>query len=147
MAFSPSTLLELRQELEGLNQLKAGVEARIRAIEALLTPFDVGQAGLPFQPEGGTNGMIRVVPSRAIRVREVDDQSFVSTGLRAAILDTLKRHGANRAPDVAKMLTMQGFNNDSKTPLNTRVYNDLWRMSQKGLVTSDDGVFSLKEGK
>lgn len=41
------------------------------------------------------------------------------------------------------MLADSGFANASKTPLAIRVYNDLWRLSQKGVVRSDDGVFKM----
>ena len=35
-------------------------------------------------------------------------------------------------------------NHESKTPLPTRVYNDLWRMSNNGQVVNENGVFRLK---
>ncbi len=142
MSLSPSTVLDLRKELEGLNRIRTHAEARIKAIEAILVPFDMGPATLPFSPSEGTNGS-----GHRPKVRDVADPSFVSTGLRAAILDSLKRRGTGRAADVSKMLVMQGFKNDSPTPLTTRVYNDLWRLSQKGVVDSKDGVFTLKESR
>lgn len=50
-----------------------------------------------------------------------------------------------RAPAVAKKLAAEGFQNDSKTKLPVRVYNDLWRMIEPGIVVNKDGVFRLKE--
>lgn len=50
-----------------------------------------------------------------------------------------------RATQVAKILEATGFQNDSTTALKTRVYNDLWRMREPGIVENKDGVFSLTE--
>jgi hypothetical protein len=139
MPLSLSTLSEIRTELANLHQLKVAIDERTRALEAILVPLDLGQVALPFL-QHGDNG--RTVESTT--AREATPPPSANTGLRAAILDELRKHGPRRAPEVAKRLAAKGFTNDSSTPLSTRVYNDLWRMSQKGVVTSRDGVFELK---
>jgi hypothetical protein len=141
MPFSKSTLDELRTELTGLHQLKAKIDARVAAIESVLTPFDF-QGALPFASPNGKHGTSSALPQTP---KAEDRNPYANTGLRAAILDVLRTHGAQRAPDVAEILVRQGFKDDSSTPLPTRVYNDLWRLGQKdGTVVNESGVFRVK---
>lgn len=143
MPLSDSTLNEIRNELVGLHQVQAQVNDRIKALEAILTPLDLGQGALPFQRvQGGTipSGS-KVFPPSVTQT----PSPYAGTGLRAAILDILRTLGPMRSPQVAKALGRLDFKNDSKTPLPTRVYNDLWRMSQKGTVLNDNGVFSVRK--
>jgi hypothetical protein len=141
MSLSPSPILDLRKERERQHAIKVAAETRMAAIDAVLGA-DGEQVSLPLN--GG-----QTQPVRTIRIRPEPHgvSSSANNGLRAAILDALKRNGGSgRARDVARQLDAQGFANNSKTALNVRVYNDLWRLSQTGAVTSNDGVFSLKEG-
>lgn len=140
MPLSRAFLDELQLELKGLHQLKVKIDERIRAIEAFMVPLDLGQVALPFlQGDNGHNAEHQPVQSR-----DATAGSSANNGLRKAILDTLRHNGPNRAPEVAKILKTKGFTNDSATPLSTRVYNDLWRMSKAGIVAGKNGVFGLK---
>ena len=50
MPLSESTLNEIRAELTGLHQVQVQLNERIKALEAILTPFDFAQVALPFIP-------------------------------------------------------------------------------------------------
>jgi hypothetical protein len=116
------------------------------AIDAILTPVDTEQASLPLTVNNNGNYQPFDEP-RIKRVRlKVPGASSANNGLRAAVIDVLKRHGSARAPNIATILEAQGFPNDSNTPLAIRVYNDLWRLSKVGVVSGAGGVFTLKEG-
>jgi hypothetical protein len=142
MPFSESTLTEIRAELQTLHQIEVQIAERIKALEAILTPFDFGQAGLPFQPPATAPLAVALAEQVSVSDRAVVG---INTGLRAAILNVLKLRGPKRAPEVARILEQSGFDgSDSKTPLATRVYNDLWRMDGKGIVENRSGVFSVK---
>lgn len=71
---------------------------------------------------------------------------YAPTGLRTAILGVLNL-GPMKAPQIARILTQQGFQNTSKTPLAVRIYNDLWRMIEPGIVVNDKGLFRLTEAE
>lgn len=141
MPLSESALREIRSELSALHELQVKVNERVKALEAILVPFDFTQAALPFRVshppaqhgEPSTNGS-----------KEAARNPYASTGLRAAILEVLQHHGPMRAPEIAAALERKGFANDSSTPLTTRVYNDAWRMTQRDIVENKDGAFSLK---
>lgn len=141
MPLSPSTINDIKIELAALHELKAKIDERVHALEAILVPLDFGQSALPFLGEAAPqviDGQHRVsVATEAIK------NTFASTGLRAAILRVLRTEGPMRSPDVAHVLEKLGFQNDSHTALPVRVYNDLWRMSQKDIVTNKYGVFEL----
>jgi len=150
---SPSAQNELRAELGAIEafrkQINAKLDARARVIQQVLEPFDVGQTKLPFGANGGgvtdSAEQLRDRLRTATALKITITNKFASTGLRAAILDVLKTSGPGRAPKIAAILEHAGFKNDSKTPLATRVYNDLWRMIEPGIVENKDGVFRLKE--
>jgi hypothetical protein len=140
MPLSESTLNEIRTELTSLHEVKVRIEERVRALEAILVPLDFGQAALPFLRKEERATVMQPTQARGTNL-------YASNGLRAAILDLLRANGPMRAPAVAKVLSTNGFNNDSKTKLSTRVYNDLWRMREAGILTNNNGAFSLKERK
>jgi hypothetical protein len=158
MPLSDAARDELLAELEYLETLRKQfnekLNARAQVIRAVLEPFDMGQTTLPFpsvKSAGDTApardemrvGMTGVGGIGA--VGSVAGHKFASTGLRASILNVLKTRGPARAPNIASILAASGFENNSKTSLATRVYNDLWRMKEAGIVENRDGVFSLKE--
>jgi hypothetical protein len=147
MPLSQSALDEIQSELSLLDQLKAKIDARKAALEAVLTPFDFGQVTLPFMHGGGSNGSTHretaSVNSPELGFREAEKNPSANTGLRAAILEVLRQRGPKRSADVAATLKADGFTEGGSTPLPVRVYNDLWRMSQKGTVVNKDGVFSV----
>jgi hypothetical protein len=142
MPLSDAALKEIRAELSALHQLKVKVEERVRALESILTPLEFDtprQLDLAISDRGE-----RVTQFEAGEEEPSFANRYASTGLRAAILDVLGKRGALRAPEVAQLLQKHGFKNDSKTPLQTRVYNDLWRLTQRGVVTKEDGAFNLR---
>ena len=157
MPLSDSARAELQAELEYLEAMRKELieklDARAQVIRAVLEPFEMGQTQLPFQ-QGATREAVRVRDEVRVAltgvsavgsVGSVSPRKFASTGLRASILNVLKTRGPARAPAVAKILESEGFQNDSSTPLNTRVYNDLWRLKEAKIVENKDGVFSIKE--
>jgi hypothetical protein len=140
MPFSDSTLSEIRAELVTLHQWQVRISERVKALESILEPFDFGQMALGFAP-APPEPPLQVAITENVRVQ---DSVGANTGLRARVLDTLKKHGPMRAPQVARYLTSEGYEDDSKTPLSTRIYNDLWRMSEKKLIGNENGMFSVK---
>ena len=159
MPLSESAQDELRAELAAIDtlrkQMTQKLDARADVIRAVLEPFDFNQAALPFAqsdrqatvasaaPKDDLDSRVRAALAPTINI--VVRNKFASTGLRAAILGVLEEHGPLKAKSVAQILHQTGFKNDSKTPLQTRVYNDLWRMIEPGLVENNDGVFRLKK--
>jgi hypothetical protein len=146
MPLSPSVQKELREELERIEAAKkhltSKLDERARVILAVLEPFEV-QSALPFVVSAPADSLMKRLQEHVTAT--VGVSKFASTGLRAAILDVLRQRGPARAPNVAAILSNGGFKNDSKTALATRVYNDLWRMKEAGIVENKEGVFSLKE--
>lgn len=141
MPLSESARNELRTELKTLHQVKSAVDDRIKALEAVLTPFDFGQAGLPFLVRFGENGNSDNEPE-PLPIPGTTGE----TGLRASVLALLREYKRPmRAPEIAKILVQRGFSSIGKTPLSVRIYNDLWRVAEKGDVENDDGTFSLKD--
>lgn len=150
MPLSPSTLADLRAELASLQTLRDRIDQRIQVLEAATKPFDVAQAVLPLSESELASGFGTNIPIDAGKLATTGHppnlhfhNPFASTGLRNAIVQVLRKRGPMRAPDVANVLESVGFKNDSSTPLATRVYNDLWRMAQKGVAKNEYGVFSL----
>jgi hypothetical protein len=151
MSLNKATLDDLQAELERLHVLKGKIDQRVTAIEAILTPFDFGQVTLPFQsPAGGPNGKgatpsnLHLPPPQTV-AQVAAGLGAVGTGLRAAILQVVREKGPIRAKAVSRILEARGLTFEgSSTPLPVRVYNDLWRMSEKGLLEKKDGVFSVK---
>jgi len=139
---SPAAINEIRAELDRLRGTREKIDARIGVLEAVLQPFDWQQVALPLNGNG-KSATITVIDPATVRVENVARSPFASTGLRAAILDVLETRGPARAPNIASILAAQGFENDSTTPLATRVYNDLWRMKEAGVVEGSRGVFAL----
>lgn len=155
MPLSTTTQEELRAELAAIEtmrkQMNQKLDARIEAIKAVLEPFDFSQSQLPFvvpenaaKQESTATGNLRVVGHAPTGLVGAPSK-FASTGLRAAILEALRDHGPMRAPAIAKILELNGFKNDSKTPLATRVYNDCWRMIERKMVENNEGIFSLRK--
>jgi hypothetical protein len=136
MPLSPSTITDLRAELVRLRDLQATVVERIKMLEAMIEHFDITQGS----PQPVAVSLLKP-ESQAFHNR------FASTGLRSAALAVLRERGPMRAPDIAAQLEEDGFKNDSSTPLGTRVYNDLWRLSAKGRLKLELGVFSLPDAK
>lgn len=139
MPLSQSTLDEIRSELTHLHQAKVRIDERVRALESILTPFDFRNVGLPFAPVEPTAGGNGHRPAEAESGDALND-----TGLRSAILGVLRELGPVRAPKVAETLLARGFKDTGKTRFSTRVYNDLWRMSQTGKIDNKNGMFSVK---
>ena len=146
---SDGAIKELQDELLELYQLQVRVAERITAIDAVLTPLDLGESNHlrgvvgagSIEAQGQVFAPV-VTPTIELPVRQ--PKRYADMGLRAAVLDALHQHGPKRSPEIAKILSEAGFENEGKTPLPTRVYNDLWRLSAKGKVTNDDGVFAVK---
>jgi len=130
MPLSPSTIDDIKAEIASLRELETKIKARVQALEAILVPLG-GSREIAYP----ATGIVPPLPK---------GNRFASTGLRGAIIATLRERGIGmRAPDIAAILEREGFPNDSSTPLGTRVYNDLWRLAQKGGVKSEMGVFTL----
>lgn len=145
MALSESTINDIKAELAELHQLKAKIDDRLRILEAALEPLDLPLNGHP-QDASLSGVTAQTATGRVVVIRRPSARhQYESTGLRKAILEMLKARGPMRSPDVAAALEEKGFENDSQTPLATRVYNDLWRMSQKNVVKNAYGEFSIVE--
>lgn len=162
MPLSQSAQDELRAELANIEtyrkQLNDRLDERAMAIRAILEPFavlpPVAQPVTLLPSSDSLKAAATVIESLRERLDKATKPpvlplsgptKFANTGLRASIVEVLRAKGPLRAPAVAKVLEASGFANDSKTPLATRVYNDLWRMKEAGLVENHDGEFSLKE--
>ncbi len=71
--------------------------------------------------------------------------SFIrSETLNDAIVIVLKEMGPIKSSEVAQELINQGYLDDKKTPLSTRVSTQMWRMNAKGMIRKgDSGDYSL----
>lgn len=151
MGLSNAAQAEIRAELAELDELKRRIDDRAAVLKAVLEPFGLvtpvqptQQAHADVRPENVIADLRQRFAGQAATY-QVQPSPYASTGLRAAILGVLRTHGPSRAPVVAKVLDTVGFQNDSATPLPTRVYNDLWRMSEKGILSNQNGLFALKD--
>jgi hypothetical protein len=135
MPLSRNAVGELQGELKSLQGLKARLDERIAAINAILTPMDFGQAELAFT---GTQTPAPI-SARLPRKRRQRAVGGGSTGLRAAVMKALQERGPMTARSIAAVLTEQGFQDDARTPLSQRIYNDLYR-----LASSDDSGIVLE---
>ena len=150
MPLSESAKDEIRSELAALHRLKVSLDERVKALEAVLAPFDFAHVSL--QP-GTRKAGIAAVAHDGIRYDApktlgglFPNGIIPGAGLRPAILAVLKERGPSKATEVTKVLVDRKFPTDSaKTPLNTRVYNDLYRMAQLDQIKMENGLFSLKE--
>jgi hypothetical protein len=116
------------------------LDARVNSIKAVLAPLDVPTLAVKVSEKVSafdTRGQGRFI--------EMDQTKARMTALRSRILDVLRERKQTSAPLIAEELAASGFTDDSPTPLATRVYNDLWRMKQAGVVDNNRGMFSLKE--
>lgn len=146
MALSPAVLSELRSELENLHRMRVQIDERTKAIEAILSPLDLGQVSIPFGRHDFEPDVVLTAPNGNQIIVHAKRPVSANNGLRVAALKVLRKHGPGRAPDVARQMIADGWMEDGKsTPLPIRVYNDLWRLAQKGeAVISENGVFALK---
>jgi hypothetical protein len=127
MAFSPSTITELYQEL-AYHQRKA---AMINQLLADMPPSK-GRARQPRRssrrrprqtPEAGPNGTFRGALRQLIR-----DRPGIT---RAGLIDLLKT---------------AGFRAEKDTVMNARVYNELWHMVRGGQIERTfDGGYTIKQ--
>jgi hypothetical protein len=125
MPFSPTFIAEIDKEVAGLRALRDKIDERIRSLEAVKRPLDIGPS----------SRQLELIPPGQDQGQPATFRSMVRAALRAT--------GPARAPQVAKRLEANGFKNDSPTRLAVRVYNDLWRMAQSGGAKVDGGVFTL----
>ncbi len=148
MPLSPAFLKEIDGEIAALREYKERmnrrVDERVAALEAVRQPWDFAQVTLPFG-KSHSDLSVRIGDERVVIVEA--KATSANTGLRAAIVEVVKAQGPSRAPDVAKVLKAKGFENDSKTSLPVRVYNDMWRMTKSGVMASDGGKFYLVRGE
>ena len=131
MPLSHSTITELRGELLSLKDRRRDIERRIAALESLLAA----------EPGGTEQGSLLPTPNG-------DAADALFSGLRASALNVLaKATRPMKAPEVAAVLSKQGFQNTGSTSLTTRVYNDLYRLSKSADVVVRDtaGRFRLAE--
>ncbi len=110
------TIAELRAEIVALAAQRDAIDARLAALATVL--------GEVVSPRCSP----RVMPA----------------GLRAAAIGLLAEQGPMRAAAVARILIERGFTSTANTKLSTLIYNDLWRLSRKGVVVADGSKFSLR---
>jgi len=128
MPFSPTTIRELDSELVALAAERQRIDAKIAAIRALLNQPPVA-------------GRTPPTPKRQAPI----PRKKGSSGLRDAIADALRADpsGASAA-DVVSAVSERGITVDGKTPLKTRVYNELHRMKKvKQAKRTADGKYLL----
>jgi hypothetical protein len=120
MALSPATLQDLTTELKSLEREKQDIDERIHAINLLLRESHTHQQTLPIpldEPKSRT--------------------TTGSDGLRGMLRGVLAK-GALTPGDTIRAVREAGFAAPGKTPLETRVYNELGRMKKDGQVRRDE---------
>jgi hypothetical protein len=146
MALSESALNEIRSELATLHQVRVRVDDRIRILESVLAPFDLREVGLPITialPASGST-LSNITSAKEPHEPMPLPATTGKVGLRASAIAVLRERGPLRASEIAEILRERGFSEEgAKTPLSTRVYNDLWRMAERGHLKSEGGLFRL----
>jgi len=131
MPLSPSAIDELLNELDCLEREQENIAKRIAAIN-LLVPTR------PSQPSSEHIVPAGITPSNLHFM-----SSSENYGLRGAIKNALLT-GPKPPGAVIHALTESSFKAFGKTPLDTRVYNELGRMKKAGLVKRDgEGRYAL----
>ena len=134
MALSASARSELRQELIALRKERQHVEKKITAILAILedatpqdAPGDVHE--LPELP-----GL---------------ETSHRPASLHRAILNAMGRKGRPVKPkEITGLLRSEAFPSEGKTPLETRVRNEMWRMSESNIIAKNrTGHYMLRSSE
>lgn len=126
MALSPAVVQELTSELDSLERKKQDIDERIHAINLILRKSPTPRRAPTLQFEE---------PSRYTTTS--------SEGLRGVLRGVLAK-GALTPGDAIRAVRDVGFATSGKTPLETRVYNELGRMKKDGQVRRDsEGRYAL----
>jgi hypothetical protein len=130
--------IALAAERKALIKERRRIDERLGAIDVLLS-------------EERAEAPARQRLKRPERPRKVNQQislpkmAGIGIGLREALRQALDGAGFKKPGDVIQALAENGFTVTGKTPLNTRVYNELKRMRNEGELDRDnDGRYALK---
>ncbi len=121
MNLSRSTTKELQRELAALRLKRQQIDAKIAAVEAILTPETVPSV-LALTPPPTTM-------KTALDQTRRQNLPFRGQRLRATILTVMRQQPGLQPLLVTEALKEGGFDTAGKTPLHTRVYNELWRLA------------------
>jgi len=139
MPFSAAVVSELQGEVKRLERDRAVIDARLDALRKIL--------GEEQMSDGGTWGSVfsvGVSPSgrasqSASPIPGPDARSF-----RDEVLAVIRQHPGVKAAFVARALREHGVAPGGNTPLSHRVYNEVWRMTNNGVLRkNDDGGFTV----
>ena len=128
---TPKVREALQAELEHLKirreQLVERINDRIRALEAVLTPTDDLEPASPYDTPESPNGASIPRPAGL---------PLAGKGLRESIKIVLSNYPTGLVPaDIATRLQEMGFTASGTLSTAKRVYGELYRMRQKGLVS------------
>lgn len=127
---TPKVREALQAELEHLRirreQLVERINDRIRALEAVLQPSEDLDPPGPYSAGEASNGLPAFTPGAPL----------AGKGLRASIRTVLSNYPTGLMPaDIATRLEEMGFKASGTLSTAKRVYGELYRMRQKGIVS------------
>jgi DNA-binding transcriptional ArsR family regulator len=122
MSFTATAIKELKQELASLQTSRANVDARMKAIEILLS----NNGAKPST--NGAKPISRVAPALP--------KSRVGS-LRSIVLKELRQASPANTGDLTKRLETQGVRVGGVTSLHERISHELSRLRRDGIVRRD----------
>lgn len=134
MNLSKSTTKELERVLADKKLARQTIDGEIAALEQVLAQqrSAAGPKALP----------------KPVQMTRQQSAPLKGHALRSALLTVVGQRGGLVPLEVTKAMKSAGFELDGKTSLHTRVYNELWRLSNnepKVLRKDEKGGFWLAE--
>lgn len=139
MGFSSGVAKELRREHQLLKDERAKMEARIQAIEFLLS----GEATRLARSRDSTGNA--AAGNGATRRRTPNAKQ---TSLRVSVLQALKESPRVTAADVTRRLEEQGIRVGGATSFRERITHELSRLRRKGVLRKyRNGRYAIKQNR
>ena len=138
MAFSDSTIKELQCEIATAKQMRRGIDARISGLEAILAsePTRLSTSHIPDATH--QHKAVSTKKSTKKRAAGTHGARRKRQPLRATVSAVIERTPGLTSGQMAQVLKDRGFSVRGKTNLRNRVYHELYRMVQLGLVRKDE---------
>jgi len=143
MPISPVVTKELKRELTDLKRTRGRVDARISALETVLT----------FDRAGEEAPAVRVIRQHLKAPKRMKSSGkkggrHVHGSLRTKLSALLEKTPGLHSGGIIQALEQTGFSMGGKTPLRDRVYHELRRLNQVGVIRKDSsGAYALAKNK
>ena len=143
MPLSPVVTKELKRELTDLKRTRGRVDARISALETLLK-FD--RAGEEAPAVRAISQRLKAPKRMKSSRKNAARHAHGSLGAKLSAL--IEKTPGLRSGGIIQALEQTGFSVGGKTPLRDRVYHELRRLGQVGVIRKDSsGAYAPAKNK